>query len=83
MGGDELKAGEFGCYLTLIVVHGDDGAWHIIWWYVYVGVGLVALRELGGLGCFGGDSAGGVLVALLVMVPPIRLSLRWWSWWAM
>ena len=76
MGGDELKAGEFGCYLTLIVVHGDDGAWHIIWWYVYVGVGLVALRELGGLGCFGGgaDAAGDVfegdvMVTLVVMVP--------------
>ena len=62
--------------------YGDGGE-------LIVGVLQAGVRELNGLGYFGGDAAGGdvfagdVLAILVVMLPPIRLSLRRWSWWVM
>ena len=80
----DFFVGEFAAVASVRVGcgYGDGGE-------LIVGVLQAGVRELDGLGCFSGADAGGdvfagdVLVALLVMVPPIRLSLRWWSWWAM
>ena len=75
------------CFFSVLCGWGDGVDFFVE--FAAVASVRVGVREFGGLGCFGGVDvaggvfAGGVLVVMVVMVPPSRLSLRWWSWWAM